>query len=48
MLPNKIIKCLVIEDELLAREILKQHISSVEVLELTGACTRSLNASSAT
>src|SRR5436190_2133351 len=38
---NKI-KCLVIDDEPPAREILKQHINGVEALELTGTCCNSV------
>lgn len=40
---NKI-RCLIIDDEPLAREILKQHISSVEALELMGSCSNALDA----
>ena len=41
---NKRIKCLLIDDEPLAREILKQHISRVEALELAGACSNAVEA----
>lgn len=40
---NKI-KCLVIDDEPPAREILKQHIAGVESLELTGTCSNAVEA----
>lgn len=40
---NKI-HCLVIDDEPLAREILKQHIAGVEVLELEGTCSNAVEA----
>lgn len=36
MVHNKKIRCLVIDDEPPAREILKKHIAEVETLELTG------------
>ena len=38
------IKCLVIDDEPPAREILKQHIVGVESLELTGVCCNAIEA----
>ena len=41
---NNKIQCLVIDDEPLAREILKQHIAGVEALELTGACSNAVEA----
>ena len=41
--PKKI-KCLVIDDELPAREILKKHISGVEALELSGTCSNAVEA----
>ena len=41
---NKKIQCLVIDDEPLAREILKQHIAGVETLELTGTCSNAVEA----
>ena len=44
MLQTKKIKCLVIDDEPLAREILKQHIAGVEALELTGTCSNGVEA----
>jgi DNA-binding LytR/AlgR family response regulator len=40
----KKIRCLLIDDEPLAREILKQHISQVEALELSGICSNALEA----
>ena len=40
---NKI-HCLVIDDELPAREILKQHIAGVEALELAGTCSNAVEA----
>lgn len=41
---SKKIRCLVIDDELPAREILKQHISGVEALELCGTCSNAVEA----
>lgn len=41
---TKKIKCLVIDDELPAREILKKHINSVEALELSGTCSNAVEA----
>lgn len=41
---SKKIKCLVIDDELPAREILKKHINGVEALELCGACSNAVEA----
>jgi len=41
---NNKIHCLVIDDEPPAREILKQHIASVEALELTGICSNAVEA----
>jgi DNA-binding LytR/AlgR family response regulator len=38
------IRCVVIDDEPLAREILKQHIAGVEALELAGACSNAVEA----
>jgi DNA-binding LytR/AlgR family response regulator len=43
MLPNKI-SCIVIDDEPLAREILKQHIAGVEALELIATCSNAVEA----
>ena len=40
----KKIKCLVIDDEQPAREILEKHISGVESLELAGSCTNAVEA----
>lgn len=44
MLLNKKIRCLVIDDEPPAREMLKQHIAGVEALELAGVCSNALEA----
>jgi DNA-binding LytR/AlgR family response regulator len=44
MIQNKKIKCLVIDDEPPAREILKKHIAGVEALELTGDCSNAVEA----
>jgi DNA-binding LytR/AlgR family response regulator len=41
---NKKIQCLVIDDEPLAREILRQHIAGVEALELCGTCNNAVEA----
>ena len=38
------IKCLVIDDELPAREILKKHITDVDALELSGTCSNAVEA----
>jgi DNA-binding LytR/AlgR family response regulator len=44
MLQNKKIKCLVVDDEPPAREILKQHIAGVDALELAGSCANAVEA----
>lgn len=44
MLPTKKIKCLIVDDEPPAREILKQHIAGVDALELSGTCSNALEA----
>ena len=44
MLHNDKIKCLIIDDEPLAREILRQHIEGVEALELVGCCSNAVEA----
>jgi DNA-binding LytR/AlgR family response regulator len=44
MLQSKKIKCLVIDDELPAREILKEHITGVEALEYCGSCSHAVEA----
>lgn len=41
---SKKIRCLVIDDELPAREILKKHVSGVEALELSGTCSNAVEA----
>ena len=41
---NNKIHCLIIDDEPLAREILKQHIAGVEALELAGTCSNAVEA----
>ena len=41
---SKKIRCLVIDDELPAREILKKHINGVEALELSGTCSNAVEA----
>jgi len=40
---NKI-RCLIIDDEPLAREILNQHIAGVQALELAGTCSNAVEA----
>ena len=40
----KKIKCLVIDDELPARDVLEKHIAGVEALELAGSCTNAIEA----
>src|SRR5678816_1925369 len=44
MLQTKKIKCLVVDDEPPAREILKQHIAGVDALELAGTCANAVEA----
>lgn len=44
MTESKKIKCLVIDDELPAREILKKHITGVGALELCGVCLNAVEA----
>jgi DNA-binding LytR/AlgR family response regulator len=44
MLHNNKIRCVVIDDEPLAREILKQHIAGVEALTLAGTCSNAVEA----
>ena len=44
MISLKKIRCLLIDDEPLAREILKQHIGQVDALELSGICSNALEA----
>ncbi|MBO9618798.1 MAG: response regulator transcription factor [Niabella sp.] len=44
MLHNHKIRCVIIDDEPLAREILKQHIAGVEALELAGTCSNAVEA----
>src|SRR3954470_3063762 len=41
---SKKIRCLIIDDELPAREILKKHITGVEALELSGTCCNAVEA----
>jgi DNA-binding LytR/AlgR family response regulator len=43
-MPIKKIKCLVIDDEQPARDILKKHIDGVESLELSGSCNNAVEA----
>ena len=42
MLPSKKIRCLVIDDEPPARDILKKYISGVELLQLAGECANAV------
>jgi DNA-binding LytR/AlgR family response regulator len=44
MLQSKKIKCLIVDDEPPAREIMKQYIAGVEVLELKGSCNNAVEA----
>jgi len=44
MQESKKIRCLVIDDELPAREILRKHIAGVEALELSGVCSNAVDA----
>jgi DNA-binding LytR/AlgR family response regulator len=41
---SKKIKCLVIDDELPARDVLQKHIAGIGALELTGTCTNAVEA----
>ncbi len=41
---SKKIRCLIIDDELPAREILRKHITGVEALELCGICSNAVEA----
>jgi DNA-binding LytR/AlgR family response regulator len=42
MLPSKKIKCLVIDDEPPARDILKKYIAGVDLLQLAGECSNAV------
>ena len=44
MLQSKKIKCLVVDDEPPAREILKQYVAEVDALELAGTCANAVEA----
>jgi DNA-binding LytR/AlgR family response regulator len=44
MLQTKKIRCLVVDDEPPAREVLKQYIAGVEALELAGTCCNAVEA----
>src|SRR5215207_2586180 len=44
MQSNNKIQCLIIDDEPLACEILKQHLAGVEALQLTGVCSNAVEA----
>ncbi len=46
MSTSRKIHCLVVDDEMPAREILKKHISGVEFLDLTGSCCNAMEANS--
>jgi two-component system LytT family response regulator len=39
---SRTIRCLVVDDEPLAREILRRHISEVPMLQLSGECTNAI------
>jgi Response regulator of the LytR/AlgR family len=41
---DKKIRCLVIDDELPAREVLQKHIAGLKVLELSGSCNNAIEA----
>jgi two-component system LytT family response regulator len=43
--PDKI-KCLVVDDEPLARAVLKEHISKIDFLEIVGECRNAIEANS--
>lgn len=44
MLNSKKIRCLVIDDEPPARDVLKKHIAEVELLEFAGECSNAVDA----
>lgn len=44
MQASKKIKCLIIDDEPPAREILRKHVAEVDLLELTGECSNAVEA----
>src|SRR5437763_362131 len=44
MVPNQKIRCLIIDDEPPARDVLKKHIAAVEALELTGESSNAVEA----
>jgi DNA-binding LytR/AlgR family response regulator len=44
MLQSKKLKCLVVDDEPPAREVLNQHIEGIEALELAGNCANAVEA----
>lgn len=44
MLYNNNIRCLIVDDEPLAREILKIHVAGVTALELAGTCSNAVEA----
>lgn len=44
MQASKKIKCLIIDDEPPAREVLRKHVAEVELLELTGECSNAVEA----
>ena len=44
MSTTKIIKCLIVDDEPLARSILVDHISKIDFLEVVGQCKNALEA----
>ena len=43
---NRIIKCLVVDDEPPAREIISRYISNVPMLQLAGECSNAIQAMS--
>lgn len=44
MQANKKIRCLIIDDELPARDVIQKHISGVNILELAGICSNAVEA----
>lgn len=40
------VKCLIVDDEPLARKLISDHIAKIEDLELTGSCSNSIEAAS--
>lgn len=46
MVHNTMIQCLIVDDEPLAREVVKAHVSKIDFLTLAGECSNALEANS--